>query len=369
MKATISGVRIRGMCAVVPDNVQKFEDDMKQFPFPEKSSLRLAKAMGFKEHRISDTQTTVCDLASYTLNYLFYKEYLNKEKLQAIIVVSQSQDHPVPGNSKVVHGQAELPKHVYCMDMYENCTGFVSGLYAACSMISGSGMDEVLLITTEAGACYSNVKDRNTYPLCGDAAAVTVVTRSNDSNDKIDFVFSSDGGGRNVLITPAGRLRMPYSEDTAKVYKDETGNYRSLNDMHMDGTAVFHFVMGGVPPLVDEICQYAGVDKNTIQYYIMHQPNKFMLEKLADLMEVPREILFNNVVEYFGNSSCATIPVAATYNLGEKLVHGRFKVCFAAFGAGLSLAAAITDLGNFDFCEMIEHPGKGIINLHEEVLL
>lgn len=143
--------------------------------------------------------------------------------------------------------------------------------------------------------------------------------------------------------------------------KDEMGNYRSLNDMHMDGTAVFQFVMESVPPLVEEACRYAGVDKGDIRYHLTHQPNRFMLEKLADLMEVPREILFNNIVENFGNSSSVTIPVNIAFNLGERLLRERPLVCCSAFGAGLSLAAAICRLGKMDFCELIEHPGNGAI--------
>jgi len=216
-----------------------------------------------------------------------------------------------------------------------------------------------LLITTDAGAYHANIKDRNTYPLCGDAAAVTVISKSNEPDDKMYFFFSNDGARRETLIIPAGGLRMPYSAETAKMRQDETGNFRSLNQMHMDGTAVFHFVMQEAPLLVDEICKYAGIDRSEIHYYLMHQPNKFMLEKLADLMEVSRDILFNNVVEYFGNTSCVTIPVAAAHNLKQELLNNRYKVCFAGFGAGLSLAAAISDFGNLDFCEMIEHPGNG----------
>jgi len=360
MKATIKGVRISGMCVAVPDNIHKFEDDMKHFPFSEKSSLKLAKVMGFKEHRISDSQTTICDFATYLLSYLSHKGYVCKDEIQALIFVSQSREHPIPGNSKVLHGMADLPKNIYCMDLYENCTGFISGLYAACNLIAASNMEKVLLVTAEAGAWRGNRKDRNTYPLRGDAAAITVVSKSDNLNDKIHFMFNNDGESRGALYVPAGGLRMPSNEETAKVCEDEMGNFRSLNDMHMDGTAVFHFVMEGAPPMIDEICEYAGVEKNEIDYHLTHQPNKFMLEKLADLMEVPRERLFNNVVEYFGNTSCVTIPVATTHNLGEKLITNTYKACFSAFGAGLSLASAITDLGNLEFCEMIEHPGSGM---------
>ncbi len=361
MKATIHGVKIRGVCATVPSHVSRFEDELKHFPFPEKTSRRLGKVMGFREHRIADTRTTPCDLASYTLNYLFHKGYLCKEDMQALVVVSRTRDHPIPGNSKVIHGQLGLPRDMHCVDMYENCTGFISGLFAACSMVAGGGLDSVVLLTTVTGSCYANIKDRNTYPIGGDAAGATLITRSDDPEDKISFVFHHDGSRREVLMTPAGGMRMPYSGETAKVFKDKAGNYRSLNHMYMDGTAVFQFVMEEVPPLVEEVCDVAGIQQKDIQYHITHQPNRFMLEKLADLMGVSRNILFNNIVENFGNSSCSTIPVNIAFNLGKRLLGENPLVCFSAFGAGLSLAAGVCRLGNLRFCDLIEHPGNAVI--------
>lgn len=361
MKAYIPGVRIRGICATVPEHVSRFEDELKHFPFPEKSSRRLGRVMGFKEHRISDPQTTPCDLASYTLDYLFQKRFLDKEKLAAIIVVAQQADHRVPGNSKVIHGQMGLSPDTHCLDIYENCIGFISGLYTASCLVA-SGLEEVAVITTDAGACYRNLLDRNTCPIGGDAAGVALVCKSDNNEDGYHFVFHHDGSRRQVLLIPAGGMRMPYSEETAKIVQDEMGNYRSLNDLHMDGTAVFQFVMEEVPPLIEENCRYAGVAKTDIQYHLTHQPNRFMLEKLADLMGVSRSILFNNIVENFGNSSPSTIPVNVAYNLGQRLLAENPLICFSAFGAGLSLASAIGHLGNLDFCDLIEHPGNGTIH-------
>ena len=119
--------------------------------------------------------------------------------------------------------------------------------------------------------------------------------------------------------------------------------------------------MEEVPPLIEEICAYSSVKKQDIQYHITHQPNRFMLEKLADLMGVSRDILFNNIVENFGNSSPSTIPVNIAFNLGKRLLNECPLICFSAFGAGLSLAAALGKLGNLEFCDLIEHPGKGLI--------
>lgn len=76
MKAKIKGVRIRGICSIVPAHVSYFEDELKNFPFPENSSRRLAKVIGFREHRIADPNTTLTDLAGYGMNYLFQKPNL-----------------------------------------------------------------------------------------------------------------------------------------------------------------------------------------------------------------------------------------------------------------------------------------------------
>jgi 3-oxoacyl-[acyl-carrier-protein] synthase-3 len=214
MNATVHSVKIRGVCAIIPARISRFEDELKYFPFPEPSSRKLAKVMGFKEHRIADPLTTPCDLASYAMNYLFHKGYLQKDKVQALITVAQMQDHPVPGNSKVIHGQLGLPYSAYCLDIYENCTGFISGLYVAGSLLAASDLDEVILITTDGGACRANIKDRNSYPLCGDAAAVTVVRKSADPEAAMPFVFYNDGSRREALLVPAGGCRIPYSEET-----------------------------------------------------------------------------------------------------------------------------------------------------------
>lgn len=362
MRATIKGVKIRGICATVPEHVCRFEDELKDFPFPEKSSRRLARVMGFREHRIADAETSPCDLASFTMNHLFSRGWLDKSSLEGMLVAAQMADHPVPGNSKVIHGQLDLPKSVFCTDIYENCIGFISGLFTVSNMIASGAMKEAALVVTDGGACYANHLDRNTYPLCGDAAAVAVISKSDNPEDVISFSFGTDGSRRDALIVPAGGMRMPATEETAKMVMDEMGNYRSQNHLHMDGTAVFQFVMESVPPLIADLCDYAGIKKEDIQYHLTHQPNRFMLEKLADLMGVKREILFNNIVENFGNSSSATIPVNIAFNLGERLLHEKFMVCLSAFGAGLSLAGAVMSLGDMDFCELIEHPGKGRIS-------
>ncbi len=355
MYSYIEGIKITSICSIVPTQVHKFEDEIKYFPFPENTSRRLGKVMGFREHRIAPPEITFCDLAADALSFLLEKNIIAKDEIDELIFVSQHREYPMPGNSKVLHGMLALNRDTHCVDMYENCTGFISGLHQAACNIKTSHLRKVVLVNAETGACYANIKDRNTYPLSGDAGAVTIVEPSDDPSDRLCFEFKHDTELREVLMVPAGGMRMPATEETSKMVQDESGNFRSLNQQHMDGTAVFHYVMDNVPPVVGHLLEENGLSKEDIDFFLTHQPNRFMLLKLAETLEVPNEKLFNNIVENFGNPSGVTIPLNISFNLRERLVSERFRVCLAAFGAGMSVAAALMNLGKLKSCDLIEY--------------
>jgi len=133
-------------------------------------------------------------------------------------------------------------------------------------------------------------------------------------------------------------------------------NFRSENHLRMDGAAIFNFVQSEVPPLIEGLLADAGVSVDDIDYFLCHQPNRFMLQKLAEAINVPQAKMPCNVVENFGNSSGATIPIAATLNLGEELKESHALTCFVGYGAGLTWAALLMRLGELNFCEMVEFP-------------
>ncbi len=93
-----------------------------------------------------------------------------------------------------------------------------------------------------------------------------------------------------------------------------------------------------------------------MDYYIFHQPNRFMLQKLADKMGVAAEKMPSNIVEHFGNSSGVTVPMALVFNLGERITRESLTICFAGFGVGLTWSSMLMKLGPMDFCEMVDYP-------------
>ena len=146
---------------------------------------------------------------------------------------------------------------------------------------------------------------------------------------------------------------MPCSSKTAAMYSDAEGNERALDNLVMDGTAVFNFVMEDVPPMLFDLFSRANVTKDDLDWFLFHQPNRFMLQKLAEKIEVPYDKMPSNVVEKYGNSSGTTVPAVTVLTFEGKELPAKQKVCFAGFGVGLTWAGIVMDVYPLDFCRTI----------------
>lgn len=352
MKRTFVGKHISGILSILPKKESYFEEELLNYTFTPSQSMRLKKIMGYEKHRIVKPSTATSDLCIYGLNLLLDQGYITREEIAAVIVVTITPDHFMPHVSSIIQGECHLPKNVLCMDIMQGCCGFLIGLMQAYMILEGAGNKKVLVINADTLSKKVSKKDRNSYPLIGDAATITVV-ENDTSAEKIYYTMYMDGERRNALRIPAGGSRLPCSTETARMKEDAEGNIRSQDNLVMDGSSVFTFVQIDVPPMLKEILQDAEVSKDEIDWFIFHQPNQFMLQKLAQKIDVPQEKLFSNIVSLYGNPSGASIPLTVTHNLGERMKHEEFLCCLSAFGEGLSWGAVITKMGEMDFCETV----------------
>ena len=107
--------------------------------------------------------------------------------------------------------------------------------------------------------------------------------------------------------------------------------------------------------MIRGLLQVAETKMEDVDYFLFHQPNRFMLQKLADQMQIPYDKMPSNVVENYGNSSGVTIPMAIVHNFREQLLSGSFRACLAGFGVGLTWASMLMRLGPLEFCELIDY--------------
>jgi 3-oxoacyl-[acyl-carrier-protein] synthase III len=355
MNLVFHGKKIEGLLAILPANERLFVDEMDQFDFPRARSLKLKEVMGYDRHRIVDGAVCVSDLAVAGFEHLFAQGLLGRDDFDALILVTQSPDYLMPATSSVIQGRLGLKHDMFCMDINQGCAGFLIGLYQAFMLLEQPAIRRVALVNADVMSRKVSVRDRNSYPLIGDAASITLICRG-EKDTPIHANLKMDGSRREALMIPAGGLREPSSPETRIPHADDEGNLRARDNLVMDGSAVFNFVQTEVPPMIDALLAAAQTNAAAVDAYLFHQPNRFMLQKLADKMQVPYAKMPSNVVEHFGNSSGVTIPLALTLNLRERVLGETLTTVLGGFGVGLTWSSMLLPLGPLAFCDMINYP-------------
>ena len=128
---------------------------------------------------------------------------------------------------------------------------------------------------------------------------------------------------------------MPSSEETVS---------RKLHTIHMKGREVFEFAVTILPYATRKVLKSAKLKLKDITWLIPHQANNRILENAVKRLGIPKEKVLSNV-EWFGNTSSASIPMV----LDEGVRSGKIKkghlVVMVAFGAGLSWGACTVRWG------------------------
>lgn len=356
MKLLFHDKRISGILTVLPQKEVLFEDEMDNYNFSHAKSLKLKLAMGYNKHRIVEEDVCVSDLCCYGLNYLIDNGKIEKNEIDALILVTQSPDYFMPPTSNIIQGKLGLKQDMICLDINQGCAGFILGLIEAFILLDQPYIRKVVLLNADVLSRKVSKKDRNSNPLIGDGASITVVERSAyNCSSTIYGRIHMDGTRAEALMIPAGGFREPSSADTAILKEDINGNFRARDNLVMKGDEVFNFVQLEVPSMIEGLLADAAMDKDLVDYYMFHQPNRFMLQKLADKIGIPHVKLPNNIVENFGNASGVSIPTNITFNLGERLLTGGLKLCLAGFGVGLTWGSLLMEVGNLSFCEQINY--------------
>lgn len=355
MKTKFYGKKITAILTLLPETEYRFEDDMQYNNLSEKQNRKLQKTMGYDRHRFFKNESYVSQIATYGLNYMLKDNILNKKDISAIVVSNTTADYLIPSTSNIIAESLNLDKDVYCMDTNQQCTGYTNGLLQSFMLLNNDNMKKVILITGDVIAKNPDRSNTSSYPLSGDAICITVVENCNN-NIPISLHTIVDAKNYDALVFPAMGWRGCTPEEKEKFSSEKYGGYDYLPCIHMDGQAVFQFVMQDVPKYINETLEYAKINKEEIDYCFFHQPNKFMVDKLAQKIKIPHEKVPSNIVTFYGNSNGSTIPVAICHNVREQLLNNTYTCLLAGFGAGLSYSGIVMNLGNFDFCDMIISP-------------
>jgi len=231
-----------------------------------------------------------------------------------------------------------LKTDIGAFDFNLGCSGFVYGLALAKSLLNSNIASSILLIMSETYSKHINPKDRANRSIFGDAAAATIIEKSEDKG-VFEFSLGTDGSGYKNLIIPNGGLRKRYDINARKV-DDGSGTIRTENDLYMNGPEMFNFMMESVPKVVSDVLKKNKTTLDELDYVIFHQANGHIIEYLRKKIKIPKDKFYTNLL-HTGNTVSASIPIAIKDCLDNKIIRQGNKILIVGFGVGYSWGGTI----------------------------
>jgi 3-oxoacyl-[acyl-carrier-protein] synthase-3 len=274
--------------------------------------------------------------------------------IDVLIMVTQTPDYVLPATSCILQPRLGLSTQVAAFDVNLGCSGFIYGLWLASNLLRHDGPSRALVLCGDTTSRFVSSQDHSTAPLFGDAGTAVAIERDDLATSSI-FHLGTDGRGQRHAIIPAGGFRTPRSEQTGIRTEREGGNVRSDEDLHMNGAGVLAFTMQEVPRLIRQALDKADWTIDKVDFFVMHQANRFILEYLMKRLALPKEKVVVALEEY-GNTSSASIPLSLAHALGARLRQERTKLLLASFGNGFSWGAASISCGPMAVLDVVTVP-------------
>lgn len=323
-----------------PGNVYSNQDLQHDFPtLKVKELTRLTGVMS--RHICADTETSV-DMGVMAASKLFTQGNVDKDKIDYLIFCSAGGDFITPASSSIVHKELGLRTMCGTVDINQGCTGFIHGLNLADGLIASGSANKVLLITSETISKTIHSEDKGNRAIFGDAAAATLICKSEEKTDYGKFIFGTDGSKYDQIIIKHGRERFPLPESAEEDFIDDFGTTRNHSKIYMNGSEVFNFSINKAPELIDTLLENASLKKEDIDLFVFHQSNRILLETLGKKLQIPEEkIIFE--LETNGNTVSSSIPIALKKANDKNILKPGQLVMVAGFGVGFSWGGVIME--------------------------
>lgn len=304
----------------------------------------ISSRTGIRERRIATVETTVSMAADAASKAIQSAGVLIGE-IDMILVATTSPDNFVPGTAcqvqAILNGklsddaQEESNPVTYekckaiCMDINVACSGFIYALSVANAFIQSRLYRRILVIGVETLSKIVDWSDRSTSVLFGDGAGAVMLEAS--QNARFNQLLYSDGSMGHVLSCHNR------GNDNLLVQKENLIDY-----IQMNGQEVFRFAVKKVPECINELLENNHVEKDDIQYYLLHQANIKIIKSVAkrlgqDLKKFPMNL------ERYGNTSAASIAILLDECNQKNMFKKGDKLVLSGFGGGLSWGAILLE--------------------------
>ena len=321
-------ILMTGVGSYLPKN--KFSnEDLSQFI--DTSDEWITKRSGIKSRHFVSKNELTSDLATNAALKAIKMSELNINDIDLIIVATTTPDNTFPSTATRV--QQKLGAKGIAFDVQAVCAGFVFALSVASSMMKDNHSKNCIVIGADSMSKLLNWEDRTTSVLFGDGAGAVVLQKEENLDKKFDGwgilsnVIHSDGNFYNLLCTNSG-----------------VSLNQKVGFIEMVGKEVFKHAVAKLCSSFQEALDLCNKNISHIDWLIPHQANQRILLAVSDKLKIKNEKVISTV-EFHGNTSAASIPLALDVAIASKKVKNGNIIGLQAIGGGLSWGSSIIKFG------------------------
>jgi len=315
----------------------------------------IVQRTGIMTRRFAAPGEATSDLAVPAAARALEDARIDRSAVDYVVFATMTPDQLFPGAGSAFQHKLGLGR-VPCLDIRQQCAGFLYGLQVADAVIRSGQHGTVLVVGAEVHGGFmpwswdvvlgtsdrevtpeeyaSNTRFRDRTVLFGDGAgAFVLVPGSEDDRGLLDVELHTDGAFVESMWVPAcGSAYRPYV-DRQMIDEGRTVPI-------VEGREVFKAAVTLMPEVVSAILARNGLSVDDLDLLVMHQANLRINEAVQKRLGLPDEKVYNNIQKY-GNTTAATLPLAFHEARGERGLGPGTLVCFVAVGAGLNWGAAL----------------------------
>ncbi|MGE5107502.1 MAG: 3-oxoacyl-ACP synthase III family protein [Sphingobacteriales bacterium] len=342
--------KIAGIGMYVPEHIVTNNDLTK---YMDTSDEWIQERTGIKERRYAHrTKETTATMGVEAAKVAIERSGITPQDIDFIIFATICPDYYFPGCGVLVQRAMKM-KEIGALDVRNQCSGFIYALSVADQFIKTGMYKNILVIGSEKHSfgLDFNTRGRNVSVIFGDGAgAVVLQPAEKEEQGILSTHLHSDGESAEILAmyNPGTHANHWTEQKLADFDEAEIGQMFFSHAMidnaqvfpNMDGPAVFKKAVIKFPEVIMEALAANGYTSLDINLLIPHQANLRIAEFVQKKLRLRDDQVYNNI-QYLGNTTAASIPIA----LCEAWEKGKIKegdlVCLAAFGSGFTWASAL----------------------------
>jgi 3-oxoacyl-[acyl-carrier-protein] synthase-3 len=299
----------------------------------------IVQRTGIEERRFAEDGVGPADMALPAAKDAIARAGITVDDVDFIVFATLSPEHAFPGSGCYLQAKLGLPG-VPCLDVRNQCSGFLYALACARGMVETGMAKNVLVVGGErhTGALDYTTEGRTVACIFGDGAAAVVVRGTDDAERGIRWMnLGADGRFADALSQ-----RVWNNRNSPFIPKDDQGRGIVEKDMlfcQMDGKTVFKHAVEKMLMSVMCLCMDNKLEPSELDLIVCHQANLRINEYVRDQLGLPADKVPNNIQKY-GNTTAATVPLLlAELERDGRLKQG-MKVALVAFGSGFTWGSA-----------------------------